>query len=66
VIDIGTIGAGRNYLQILREDHGGGTGYAVSVTGDAASVVPLPATGLLLIGAFGGLAAFRRTLMQSA
>jgi hypothetical protein len=65
VIDIGSIGAGRNYLQILREDHGGGTGYAISVTGEAASIVPLPATGLLLIGALGGLAAFRRSRSQS-
>lgn len=59
-INIGNVSAGTNYLQILREDHGGGTGYSVEVTGDAASVVPLPAAGWLLIAGLGGLGALRR------
>ncbi|WP_421979983.1 VPLPA-CTERM sorting domain-containing protein [Roseibium sp.] len=59
VFNLGSLAAGSNYLQVLREDHGGGTGYNVSVTGDV-SVVPLPASGLLLLGGLAGLAAFRR------
>jgi hypothetical protein len=40
---------GVNYLQILREDHGGGTGYDISLTGDVARSVPEPAS-LTLFG----------------
>lgn len=44
---------GLNYLQILREDHGGGTGYDILLTADVARV-PEPATvaifGLGLLG----------------
>ena len=58
-LDLGSLGSGTNYLQILREDHGGGTGYAVSVTGDVAAV-PLPAAGFLLLGGLGALAGLRR------
>ncbi len=32
-IRLGDIPAGRNYIQVLREDHGGGTGYEVLITG---------------------------------
>lgn len=35
--------SGINYLQILREDHGGGTGYDISLTADAVKV-PEPAS----------------------
>lgn len=61
-LNIGNVGAGMNFLQILREDHGGGTGYSVSVTGDAAQVgvIPLPAAGWLLLAGLGGMAALRR------
>lgn len=61
-LNIGDVGAGKNFLQILREDHGGSTGYTVAVTGDLApvSVVPLPAAGWLLIAGLGGLGALRR------
>lgn len=56
---LGTLGSGANYLQVLREDHGGSTGYDVSVTGNVAPI-PLPAAGLMLIAGLGGLAAIRR------
>lgn len=64
---LGTLSSGSNYLQILREDHGGGTGYTVSVTGEAA-VVPLPAALPLLLAGLGAIAVAgrRRTGAASA
>lgn len=60
-LSLGDLGAGLNYLQILREDHGGLAGYSVEVTGDISPApVPLPASGLLLAAGAAGLAAFRR------
>lgn len=59
VFDVGNVGAGTNYLQILREDHGGGTGYIINATADV-NAIPLPATGLLLLAGLGALAATRR------
>jgi hypothetical protein len=56
---LGTLGGGDNFLQVLREDHGGGTGYTVEVTGTPAPV-PLPAAGWMLVAAVGGLTAMRR------
>ena len=53
-LDLGTLAAGSNYLQILREDHGGATGYNVLVTGDV-SVVPLPGALVLLLSGLAGL-----------
>jgi hypothetical protein len=58
-LNIGSIGAGSNFLQVLREDHGGSTGFVVSVMGDVAAV-PLPAAGLMLLGGLGALAGLRR------
>lgn len=57
---LGDLGAGKSYFQLLREDHGGGTGFVISVTGDAVAPVPLPAAGVLLVAGLGGLAAMRR------
>jgi hypothetical protein len=53
------IGAGTHYLQVLREDHGGATGWVIS--GDStAAPIPLPAAAPLLLGGLAGLAAFGR------
>lgn len=56
---LGDLAKGSNFLQLLREDHGGGTGYRISVTGETAAV-PLPAAGLLLLAGLGGLTVLRR------
>ncbi|WP_218653202.1 putative Ig domain-containing protein [Nostoc sp. TCL26-01] len=32
-LDLGDLAPGKNYIQVLREDHGGGTGYDVRITG---------------------------------
>lgn len=55
--NVGTLSAGTHYLQVLREDHGGGTGYQVSVT---AAQVPVPATLWLVCTALAGLGLSRR------
>ncbi|MBK4214910.1 VPLPA-CTERM sorting domain-containing protein [Paracoccus caeni] len=61
-LSLGDLGSGLHYLQILREDHGGASGYTVDVTGDLnqPAPVPLPASGLLLLAAAAGLSALRR------
>lgn len=48
-INIGSISGGTHYLQVLREDHGGATGYLISATGDFAVRVPEPQV-LALVG----------------
>lgn len=49
-IDLTAVSAGSHSLQILREDHGGSTGYAISVDATpTAAGVPEP-TSLLLLG----------------
>lgn len=53
VVPLGDLAPGTHYLQILREDHGGLTGFSIMVTG-----VPEPTT-LLLLG-LGGLAVLRK------
>lgn len=62
-INIGSLSAGKHYLQILREDHGGATGYAVNVAG---TPVPEPSTWVLLsIGGMGMIRLLRTRTRQS-
>lgn len=58
---LGSVSAGTNYLQILREDHGGSTGWAIEVVGDVASpdAVPLPAGAALLLTGMAGFLGLR-------
>lgn len=53
---------GTHYLQILREDHGGATGYAIDLAADRQVVNPAPAPGVLaLLGlGFAGLGFARK------
>lgn len=52
--------SGLNYLQILREDHGGATGYAIELTG---TVVAVAEPSVLALFAFGLFAlAYRRRI----
>lgn len=61
MLSLGNLGAGMNYLQVLREDHGSASDYSVLVTGDVnMAPVPLPATGLLLVGGLALIAGKRR------
>jgi hypothetical protein len=55
---------GVNYLQVLREDHGGGTGYDISLTGDVRTSVPEPASAVLFGLGLLGLGFARRQSAQ--
>ena len=56
-----------HYLQVLREDHGGGTGYDIRLTADFAQTsVPAPdSLWLLGLGVLGLVAARRRNATAS-
>lgn len=62
-LSLGSVGGGTNYLQILREDHGGLTGYHIQLTGDPRRTpVPEPAAlALLGVGLLGVGIGRRRT-----
>ena len=64
---LGNIGAGIHYLQLLREDHGGGTGYDIRLTADfVRPSVPEPASLWMLgLGVIGLIAARRRNAAAS-
>lgn len=64
VFNLGTLDAGTHYIQVLREDHGGATGYTVNVTGDVqrTEAVPEPGTFALIGLGLAGLFGMRRKL----
>jgi hypothetical protein len=64
VLALADMSAGMHYIQIMREDHGGGTGYYYGLSGSFVQSVPEPATlGLLGLGLAGiGLSRKRKSV----
>ncbi|MDQ3002949.1 MAG: PEP-CTERM sorting domain-containing protein [Fibrobacterota bacterium] len=60
VFNLGSLSAGTHYLQVLAEDHGGGTGYAIKVTGEVGAVPEPTTVALMGLGLLGVFAAGRR------
>jgi len=58
------LSAGTHYLQILREDHGGATGWQINLSGDQAAPVPEPTTMLLFGTGLIGLAGWGRKKLK--
>jgi hypothetical protein len=57
--------SGWNYLQVLREDHGGATGYDISLTADRTLGVPEPSSlGLIAFGLLAFAFGVRRTIRK--
>ena len=59
-IDLSGVSAGSHSLQILRADHGGGTGYAISVDATDSAKVPEPSVIALFAAGLLGLSFARR------
>lgn len=53
VLSLSDLSAGTHYLQVLREDHGGGTGFDIRLTGDRVQVSEPGVLALLGIGLAG-------------
>jgi hypothetical protein len=62
LFDLGDLAAGTHYLQLLREDHGGVTGYNIELTGTERSSLPDAGSSMVLFGlALAGLSFYRRS-----
>jgi hypothetical protein len=73
VFNVGDLTAGTHFLQLLLEDHGSASGYAVQITADTfipgppqGGSVPEPATLALLAIGIGGIGYQRRKKIKSA
>lgn len=58
--------AGDHYLQILREDHGGSTGFNINVTAESTAPVPEPETYAMMLAGLGLLGLARRRKQNTA
>jgi hypothetical protein len=63
-LSFSSLTAGDHYLQILREDHGGGTGFNINVTAELAAPVPEPETYAMMLAGLGLLGVMARRRKQ--